>query len=212
MMEKEIYEQKSNVDAQTLSNVLNEKEECPFNKTLMEIYGLSTPTSEILDYIHDQKLSTTYLIFAIFMFTSCIVPVYVMDMLFFAPAIGVLFMFVMIFVGVLAIIKGNTISKNSNYILSDLEMREEDYNMVADSYEKYNKQQTTFMALAIGLMVFSIFPVIIVEELFYSYSAETLGVASMFLMISSGISVLIYQLKNKNIFKKLLRFNKSIYE
>lgn len=211
-MEKELYEQKPNVDAQTLSDVLNEKEACPFNKTLMEIYGLATPTSEILDYIHDQKISTTYLIFAIFMFTSCVVPIFIMDILFYSPGIGVLIMLVMIFVGVLAIIKGNTISKNSNYILADLEMCEEDYNMVADSYEKYKKQQNTFVTLAVGLFVFSVFPVVIVEELFYSYAAESLGVASMFLMISSGVSVILYQLKNKSIFKKLLRYNKSIYE
>ena len=56
-MKEELFEEQSFVDAQKLSDILEEQDEevkevlPPLSKTLMEIYGLNTPSTDVLNYI-----------------------------------------------------------------------------------------------------------------------------------------------------------------
>ena len=43
------------------------------------------------------------------------------------------------------------------------------------------------------------------------YIADNFGIASMFIMIASGVSLLVYQARNDSLFKKLLRSDKKVH-
>lgn len=222
-MEKELQENTSKVTSEELSKILEEKDaedniinnkKPPIGKTLMEMYGLHTPTSAIIDYISNRKAFNTRLAIAVFLFITSTLPPVIMSNIFYIDSIGVLLMVLMIFVGVVLIIKGNNLIKNDRNILVNLELSEADYDLVNDEYNKWKANQTNRIILAVVLFIIGLFIPMIVDELFWLYYplSDILSSSSLFLCVGSGVFLILYQTLNLNIFKRLLRANqRKIY-
>lgn len=217
-MEKEFQEIANKVDSQELSKILAEKEQeennlhekkPPLNKTLMEIYGLHTPTSAIIDYISNRKAFNNRLAFAIFLFITSILPIIIMDEIFYLPSVGILMMIFMIFAGVVLIIKGSSLIKNDRNILINLELSEADYDLINDEYNKWKANQSNRIILAIALFILGVFVPAIIDDLFWIFYplSEVLTAGSLFLMIGSGVFLILYQTLNLSVFKRLLSAN-----
>lgn len=217
-MEKEFQETASKVDSQELSKILAEKEQeennrrekkPPLNKTLMEIYGLHTPTSAIIDYISNRKAFNNRLAFAVFLFITSILPLIIMDEIFYLPSVGILMMIFMIFAGVVLIIKGSNLIKNDRNILINLELSEADYDLINDEYNKWQANQSNRIILAIALFILGVFVPAIIDDLFWVFYplSEVLTAGSLFLMIGSGVFLILYQTLNLSVFKRLLNAN-----
>lgn len=216
-MKEELFEEQSFVDAQKLSDILEEQDEevkevlPPLSKTLMEIYGLNTPSTDVLNYISQKKTSINMMVVALFMFITCFVPLIILDSLYIPEVFGVLIMALMIFAGVVLIVKGNAGVKNEKSLLANLELSDEDHEYIEAENERYRKSQANNIIIAVGLFIFSIFPVVIADTFLPWYIADNFGIASMFIMIASGVSLLVYQARNANLFKKLLRSDKKVH-
>ena len=216
-MKEELFEEQSFVDAQKLSDILEEQDEevkevlPPLSKTLMEIYGLNTPSSDVLNYISQKKTSINMMVVALFMFITCFVPLIILDSLYIPEVFGVLIMALMIFAGVVLIVKGNAGVKNEKSLLANLELSDEDHEYIEAENERYRKSQANNIIIAVGLFIFSIFPVVIADTFLPWYIADNFGIASMFIMIASGVSLLVYQSRNASLFKKLLRSDKKVH-
>ncbi|MCI7222313.1 MAG: hypothetical protein PUF67_01985 [Firmicutes bacterium] len=216
-MKEELFEEQSFVDAQKLSDILEEQDEevkevlPPLSKTLMEIYGLNTPSTDVLNYISQKKTSINMMVVALFMFITCFVPLIILDSLYIPEVFGVLIMALMIFAGVVLIVKGNAGVKNEKSLLANLELSDEDHEYIEAENERYRKSQANNIIIAVGLFIFSIFPVVIADTLLPWYIADNFGIASMFIMIASGVSLLVYQARNASLFKKLLRSDKKVH-
>ena len=217
-MKEELFEEQSFVDAQKLSDILEEQDEedikevlPPLSKTLMEIYGLNTPSSDVLNYISQKKTSINMMVVALFMFITCFVPLIILDSLYIPEVFGVLIMALMIFAGVVLIVKGNAGVKNEKSLLANLELSDEDHEYIEAENERYRKSQANNIIIAVGLFIFSIFPVVIADTFLPWYIADNFGIASMFIMIASGVSLLVYQARNASLFKKLLRSDKKVH-
>ena len=216
-MKEELFEEQSFVDAQKLSDILEEQDEevkevlPPLSKTLMEIYGLNTPSSDVLNYISQKKTSINMMVVALFMFITCFVPLIILDSLYIPEVFGVLIMALMIFAGVVLIVKGNAGVKNEKSLLANLELSYEDHEYIEAENERYRKSQANNIIIAVGLFIFSIFPVVIADTFLPWYIADNFGIASMFIMIASGVSLLVYQARNASLFKKLLRSDKKVH-
>ncbi len=217
-MEKEFQETASKVDSQELSKILAEKEQeennrrekkPPLNKTLMEIYGLHTPTSAIIDYISNRKAFNNRLAFAVFLFITSILPLIIMDEIFYLPSVGILMMIFMIFAGVVLIIKGSNLIKNDRNILINLELSEADYDLINDEYNKWQANQSNRIILAIALFILGVFVPAIIDDLFWVFYplSEILTAGSLFLMVGSGVFLILYQTLNLSVFKRLLNAN-----
>lgn len=217
-MEKEFQETASKVDSQELSKILAEKEQeennrnekkPPLNKTLMEIYGLHTPTSAIIDYISNRKAFNNRLAFAVFLFITSILPLIIMDEIFYLPSVGILMMIFMIFAGVVLIIKGSSLIKNDRNVLINLELSEADYDLINDEYTKWKANQSNRIILAIALFILGVFVPAIIDDLFWVFYplSEILTAGSLFLMIGSGVFLILYQTLNFSVFKRLLNAN-----
>lgn len=217
-MEKEFQETASKVDSQELSKILAEKEQeennrnekkPPLNKTLMEIYGLHTPTSAIIDYISNRKAFNNRLAFAVFLFITSILPLIIMDEIFYLPSVGILMMIFMIFAGVVLIIKGSSLIKNDRNVLINLELSEADYDLINDEYTKWKANQSNRIILAIALFILGVFVPAIIDDLFWVFYplSEILTAGSLFLMIGSGVFLILYQTLNLSVFKRLLNAN-----
>ena len=135
-MKEELFEEQSFVDAQKLSDILEEQDEevkevlPPLSKTLMEIYGLNTPSTDVLNYISQKKTSINMMVVALFMFITCFVPLIILDSLYIPEVFGVLIMALMIFAGVVLIVKGNAGVKNEKSLLANLELSDEDHEYI----------------------------------------------------------------------------------
>ena len=216
-MKEELFEEQSFVDAQKLSDILEEQDEevkevlPPLSKTLMEIYGLNTPSTDVLNYISQTKTSINMMVVALFMFITCFVPLIILDSLYIPEVFGVLIMALMIFAGVVLIVKGNAGVKNEKSLLANLELSDEDHEYIEAENERYRKSQANKIIIAVGLFIFSIFPVVIADTFLPWYIADNFGIASMFIMIASGVSLLVYQARNASLFKKLLRSDKKVH-
>ena len=216
-MKEELFEEQSFVDAQKLSDILEEQDEevkevlPPLSKTLMEIYGLNTPSSDVLNYISQKKTSINMMVVALFMFITCFVPLIILDSLYIPEVFGVLIMALMIFAGVVLIVKGNAGVKNEKSLLANLELSDEDHEYIEAENERYRKSQANNIIIAVGLFIFSIFPVVIADTFLPWYIADNFGIASMFIMIASGVSLLVYQARNASLFTKLLRSDKKVH-
>ena len=217
-MKEELFEEQSFVDAQKLSDILEEQDEedikevlPPLSKTLMEIYGLNTPSTDVLNYISQKKTSINMMVVALFMFITCFVPLIILDSLYIPEVFGVLIMALMIFAGVVLIVKGNAGVKNEKSLLANLELSDEDHEYIEAENERYRKSQANNIIIAVGLFIFSIFPVVIADTFLPWYIADNFGIASMFIMIASGVSLLVYQASNASLFKKLLRSDKKVH-
>ena len=216
-MKEELFEEQSFVDAQKLSEILEEQDEevkevlPPLSKTLMEIYGLNTPSTDVLNYISQKKTSINMMVVALFMFITCFVPLIILDSLYIPEVFGVLIMALMIFAGVVLIVKGNAGVKNEKSLLANLELSDEDHEYIEAENERYRKSQANNIIIAVGLFIFSIFPVVIADTFLPWYIADNFGIASMFIMIASGVSLLVYQARNASLFKKLLRSDKKVH-
>ena len=216
-MKEELFEEHSFVDAQKLSDILEEQDEevkevlPPLSKTLMEIYGLNTPSSDVLNYISQKKTSINMMVVALFMFITCFVPLIILDSLYIPEVFGVLIMALMIFAGVVLIVKGNAGVKNEKSLLANLELSDEDHEYIEAENERYRKSQANNIIIAVGLFIFSIFPVVIADTFLPWYIADNFGISSMFIMIASGVSLLVYQARNASLFKKLLRSDKKVH-
>lgn len=217
-MKEELFEEQSFVDAQKLSDILEEQDEedikevlPPLSKTLMEIYGLNTPSTDVLNYISQKKTSINMMVVALFMFITCFVPLIILDSLYIPEVFGVLIMALMIFAGVVLIVKGNAGVKNEKSLLANLELSDEDHEYIEAENERYRKSQANNIIIAVGLFIFSIFPVVIADTFLPWYIADNFGIASMFIMIASGVSLLVYQARNASLFKKLLRSDKKVH-
>ena len=216
-MKEELFEEQSFVDAQKLSDILEERDEevkevlPPLSKTLMEIYGLNTPSTDVLNYISQKKTSINMMVVALFMFITCFVPLIILDSLYIPEVFGVLIMALMIFAGVVLIVKGNAGVKNEKSLLANLELSDEDHEYIEAENERYRKSQANNIIIAVGLFIFSIFPVVIADTFLPWYIADNFGIASMFIMIASGVSLLVYQARNASLFKKLLRSDKKVH-
>ena len=216
-MKEELFEEQSFVDAQKLSDILEEQDEevkeilPPLSKTLMEIYGLNTPSTDVLNYISQKKTSINMMVVALFMFITCFVPLIILDSLYIPDVFGVLIMALMIFAGVVLIVKGNAGVKNEKSLLANLELSDEDHEYIEAENERYRKSQANNIIIAVGLFIFSIFPVVIADTFLPWYIADNFGIASMFIMIASGVSLLVYQARNASLFKKLLRSDKKVH-
>lgn len=216
-MKEELFEEQSFVDAQKLSDILEEQDEevkevlPPLSKTLMEIYGLNTPSFDVLNYISQKKTSINMMVVALFMFITCFVPLIILDSLYIPEVFGVLIMALMIFAGVVLIVKGNAGVKNEKSLLANLELSDEDHEYIEAENERYRKSQANNIIIAVGLFIFSIFPVVIADTFLPWYIADNFGIASMFIMIASGVSLLVYQARNASLFKKLLRSDKKVH-
>ncbi len=217
-MEKEFQETASKVDSQELSKILAEKEQeennrnekkPPLNKTLMEIYGLHTPTSAIIDYISNRKAFNNRLAFAVFLFITSILPLIIMDEIFYLSSVGILMMIFMIFAGVVLIIKGSSLIKNDRNVLINLELSEADYDLINDEYNKWKANQSNRIILAIALFILGVFVPAIIDDLFWVFYplSEILTAGSLFLMIGSGAFLILYQTLNLSVFKRLLNAN-----
>ena len=216
-MKEELFEEQSFVDAQKLSDILEEQDEevkevlPPLSKTLMEIYGLNTPSTDVLNYISQKKTSINMMVVALFMFITCFVPLIILDSLYIPEVFGVLIMALMIFAGVVLIVKVNAGVKNEKSLLANLELSDEDHEYIEAENERYRKSQANNIIIAVGLFIFSIFPVVIADTFLPWYIADNFGIASMFIMIASGVSLLVYQARNASLFKKLLRSDKKVH-
>ena len=216
-MKEELFEEQSFVDAQKLSDILEEQDEevkevlPPLSKTLMEIYGLNTPSTDVLNYISQKKTSINMMVVALFMFITCFVPLIILDSLYIPEVFGVLIMALMIFAGVVLIVKGNAGVKNEKSLLANLELSDEDHEYIEAENERYRKSQANNIIIAVGLFIFSIFPAVIADTFLPWYIADNFGIASMFIMIASGVSLLVYQARNASLFKKLLRSDKKVH-
>ena len=216
-MKEELFEEQSFVDAQKLSDILEEQDEevkevlPPLSKTIMEIYGLNTPSTDVLNYISQKKTSINMMVVALFMFITCFVPLIILDSLYIPEVFGVLIMALMIFAGVVLIVKGNAGVKNEKSLLANLELSDEDHEYIEAENERYRKSQANNIIIAVGLFIFSIFPVVIADTFLPWYIADNFGIASMFIMIASGVSLLVYQARNASLFKKLLRSDKKVH-
>ena len=216
-MKEELFEEQSFVDAQKLSDILEEQDEevkevlPPLSKTLMEIYGLNTPSTDVLNYISQKKTSINMMVVALFMFITCFVPLIILDSLYIPEVFGVLIMALMIFAVVVLIVKGNAGVKNEKSLLANLELSDEDHEYIEAENERYRKSQANNIIIAVGLFIFSIFPVVIADTFLPWYIADNFGIASMFIMIASGVSLLVYQARNASLFKKLLRSDKKVH-
>lgn len=216
-MKEELFEEQSFVDAQKLSDILEEQDEevkevlPPLSKTLMEIYGLNTPSTDVLNYISQKKTSINMMVVALFMFITCFVPLIILDSLYIPEVFGVLIMALMIFAGVVLIVKGNAGVKNEKSLLANLELSDEDHEYIEAENERYRKSQANNIIIAVGLFIFSIFPVVIADTFLPWYIADNFGIASMFIMFASGVSLLVYQARNASLFKKLLRSDKKVH-
>ena len=216
-MKEELFEEQSFVDAQKLSDILEEQDEevkevlPPLSKTLMEIYGLNTPSTDVLNYISQKKTSINMMVVALFMFITCFVPLIILDSLYIPEVFGVLIMALMIFAGVVLIVKGNAGVKNEKSLLANLELSDEDHEYIEAENERYSKSQANNIIIAVGLFIFSIFPVVIADTFLPWYIADNFGIASMFIMIASGVSLLVYKARNASLFKKLLRSDKKVH-
>ena len=216
-MKEELFEEQSFVDAQKLSDILEEQDEevkevlPPLSKTLMEIYGLNTPSTDVLNYISQKKTSINMMVVALFMFITCFVPLIILDSLYITEVFVVLIMALMIFAGVVLIVKGNAGVKNEKSLLANLELSDEDHEYIEAENERYRKSQANNIIIAVGLFIFSIFPVVIADTFLPWYIADNFGIASMFIMIASGVSLLVYQARNASLFKKLLRSDKKVH-
>ena len=216
-MKEELFEEQSFVDAQKLSDILEEQDEevkevlPPLSKTLMEIYGLNSPSTDVLNYISQKKTSINMMVVALFMFITCFVPLIILDSLYIPEVFGVLIMALMIFAGVVLIVKGNAGVKNEKSLLANLELSDEDHEYIEAENERYRKSQANNIIIAVGLFIFSIFPVVIADTFLPWYIADNFGIASMFIMIASGVSLLVYQARNASLFKKLLRSDKKVH-
>ena len=216
-MKEELFEEQSFVDAQKLSDILEEQDEevkevlPPLSKTLMEIYGLNTPSTDVLNYISQKKTSINMMVVALFMFITCFVPLIILDSFYIPEVFGVLIMALMIFAGVVLIVKGNAGVKNEKSLLANLELSDEDHEYIEAENERYRKSQANNIIIAVGLFIFSIFPVVIADTFLPWYIADNFGIASMFIMIASGVSLLVYQARNASLFKKLLRSDKKVH-
>ena len=216
-MKEELFEEQSFVDAQKLSDILEEQDKevkevlPPLSKTLMEIYGLNTPSTDVLNYISQKKTSINMMVVALFMFITCFVPLIILDSLYIPEVFGVLIMALMIFAGVVLIVKGNAGVKNEKSLLANLELSDEDHEYIEAENERYRKSQANNIIIAVGLFIFSIFPVVIADTFLPWYIADNFGIASMFIMIASGVSLLVYQARNASLFKKLLRSDKKVH-
>ena len=216
-MKEELFEEQSFVDAQKLSDILEEQDEevkevlPPLSKTLMEIYGLNTPSTDVLNYISQKKTSINMMVVALFMFITCFVPLIILDSLYIPEVFGVLIMALIIFAGVVLIVKGNAGVKNEKSLLANLELSDEDHEYIEAENERYRKSQANNIIIAVGLFIFSIFPVVIADTFLPWYIADNFGIASMFIMIASGVSLLVYQARNASLFKKLLRSDKKVH-
>ena len=216
-MKEELFEEQSFVDAQKLSDILEEQDEevkevlPPLSKTLMEIYGLNTPSTDVLNYISQKKTSINMMVVALFMFITCFVPLIILDSLYIPEVFGVLIMALMIFAGVVLIVKGNAGVKNEKSLLANLELSDEDHEYIEAENERYRKSQANNIIIAVGLFIFSILPVVIADTFLPWYIADNFGIASMFIMIASGVSLLVYQARNASLFKKLLRSDKKVH-
>ena len=216
-MKEELFEEQSFVDAQKLSDILEEQDEevkevlPPLSKTLMEIYGLNTPSTDVLNYISQKKTSINMMVVALFMFITCFVPLIILDSLYIPEVFGVLIMALMIFAGVVLIVKGNAGVKNEKSLLANLKLSDEDHEYIEAENERYRKSQANNIIIAVGLFIFSIFPVVIADTFLPWYIADNFGIASMFIMIASGVSLLVYQARNASLFKKLLRSDKKVH-
>lgn len=216
-MKEELFEEQSFVDAQKLSDILEEQDEevkevlPPLSKTLMEIYGLNTPSTDVLNYISQKKTSINMMVVALFMFITCFVPLIILDSLYIPEVFGVLIMALMIFAGVVLIVKGNAGVKNEKSLLANLELSDEDHEYIEAENERYRKSQANNIIITVGLFIFSIFPVVIADTFLPWYIADNFGIASMFIMIASGVSLLVYQARNASLFKKLLRSDKKVH-
>ena len=216
-MKEELFEEQSFVDSQKLSDILEEQDEevkevlPPLSKTLMEIYGLNTPSTDVLNYISQKKTSINMMVVALFMFITCFVPLIILDSLYIPEVFGVLIMALMIFAGVVLIVKGNAGVKNEKSLLANLELSDEDHEYIEAENERYRKSQANNIIIAVGLFIFSIFPVVIADTFLPWYIADNFGIASMFIMIASGVSLLVYQARNASLFKKLLRSDKKVH-
>ena len=216
-MKEELFEEQSFVDAQKLSDILEEQDEevkevlPPLSKTLMEIYGLNTPSTDVLNYISQKKTSINMMVVALFMFITCFVPLIILDSLYIPEVFGVLIMALMIFAGVVLIVKGNAGVKNEKSLLANLELSDEDHEYIEAENERYRKSQANNIIIAVGLFIFSIFPVVIADTFLPWYIADNFGIASMFIMIASVVSLLVYQARNASLFKKLLRSDKKVH-
>ena len=217
-MKEELFEEQSFVDAQKLSDILEEQDEedikevlPPLSKTLMEIYGLNTPSTDVLNYISQKKTSINMMVVALFMFITCFVPLIILDSLYIPEVFGVLIMALMIFAGVVLIVKGNAGVKNEKSLLANLELSDEDHEYIEAENDRYRKSQANNIIIAVGLFIFSIFPVVIADTFLPWYIADNFGIASMFIMIASVVSLLVYQARNASLFKKLLRSDKKVH-
>lgn len=216
-MEKELQENTSKVSSEELSQILeeNDNEEKKNNKkpsigkTLMEIYGLHTPTSAIIDYISNRKAFNVRLAIAVFLFITSILPTIIMSNIFYFDSLGVLLSTLMVFAGVVLIIKGNNLIKNDRNILINLELSEADHDLVNDEYNKWKARQTNRIILAVILFILGVFVPGIIDELFWLYYplSDILTSSTLFLMVGSGVFLILYQTLNLNVFKRLLRAN-----
>ena len=109
------------------------------------------------------------------------------------------------------IVKGNAGVKNEKSLLANLELSDEDHEYIEAENERYRKSQANNIIIAVGLFIFSIFPVVIADTFLPWYIADNFGIASMFIMIASGVSLLVYQARNASLFKKLLRSDKKVH-
>ena len=216
-MKEELFEEQSFVDAQKLSDILEEQDEevkevlPPLSKTLMEIYGLNTPSTDVLNYISQKKTSINMMVVALFMFITCFVPLIILDSLYIPEVFGVLIMALMIFAGVVLIVKGNAGVKNEKSLLANLELSDEDHEYIEAENERYRKSQANNIIITVGLFIFSIFPVVIADTFLPWYIADNFGIASMFIMIASVVSLFVYLARNARLFKKLLRSDKKVH-
>ena len=151
------------------------------------------------------------MVVALFMFITCFVPLIILDSLYIPEVFGVLIMALMIFAGVVLIVKGNAGVKNEKSLLANLELSDEDHEYIEAENERYRKSQANNIIIAVGLFIFSIFPVVIADTFLPWYIADNFGIASMFIMIASGVSLLVYQARNASLFKKLLRSDKKVH-
>ncbi|MCI5774113.1 MAG: hypothetical protein MR210_06070 [Erysipelotrichaceae bacterium] len=218
-MQKDLQETTTKVSSEELAQILAENEQTKdtkvinkkpaMSKSLMELYGLHTPTSMILDYISNRKAFNNRLALAVFLFIISIVPLIIMENVFYLESLGLLIMVFMIFAGIILITKGKNLVKNDHNLLLNLELSEADYELVSNEYEKWQKQTSNRTIIAISLFILGVFTPMIVEDIFFDFYLLNEGLAdsSLFVMVASGVYLLLYQHLNVGVFKKLLKAN-----
>lgn len=215
-MEEKVYEEKPRVDAKTLEEIFAEQEKekqqqkinkkPPLAKTLLEMYGSDTPTSEVLNFIARHKTSIQHHILGLGLLIGCLIPMMLFEYLF--ETLGILLFFAFVAIGIYFIVKGKIEVKDLNNTLENLSMTFDDYEMVSDEYERFNKQSVPTTIAGILLIVFSIAPMIFVDEVLWRssiwYILENLGFATGNIMLLTGICLMVYNSLNKKLFKKML--------